>query len=237
MEQAPNSAAITEDFEFSALREAHYYPRAIVREFRPYLQGHVVEVGSGIGQMANLFTQEPRVETFTAVEPDECFALEFRRQCPEVTLVEGTVSELVCEGGCDAILSINVIEHISDHLDELKRYKKLLEPRGGYVCILTPARPEIYSPIDSDFGHFRRYTKKSLSDLLTTAGFKTEKVFYFNFPGYFVWWLNFKILKSRSFNPLMVRLYDRLIFRFFSKIETNLIRPPLGQSVIAIGKA
>lgn len=237
MEHTPNSAATTEDFEFSALSEAHYYPRAIVREFRPYLKGHVVEVGSGIGQMARLFSEEPGVKTFTAVEPDACFAREFQRQCPEITLVEGTVSELICEGGCDAILSINVIEHISDHLDELKRYKKLLEHRGGYVCILTPACPEIYSPIDSDFGHFRRYTKKSISDLLISAGFKTEKIFYFNFPGYFVWWLNFKILKSRSFNPLMVRLYDRLIFRFFSKIEANVMRPPLGQSVIAIGKA
>jgi len=237
MSESPNKIAITEDFEFSALREAYYYPLAIVDEFRAYMKGHVVEVGAGIGQMARLFSQEPGIKNFTAVEPDPTFSAELSRQLPDLALVKGTVSNLDIENGCDAILSVNVIEHISDDLDELKRYKKLLEAKGGYVCILTPARPEIFSPIDSDFGHFRRYTRESISELLENAGFKVEKVYYFNFPGYFVWWLNFKILKNRSFNPVMVRLYDRLIFRYSNIIEKKLYYPPIGQSVIAIGRA
>jgi len=237
MSLTPNSNALNDDFEFAALNAACYYPRAIFREFRPYLRGNVVEVGAGIGQMAKLFSNEIGVSNFTAVEPDARFASQFRKEFPEIKLVEGTVSALGHETAYDAVVSINVIEHIEDHLDELKRYKKLLAPTKGHVCILTPARPEIYALIDADFGHFRRYTKESISELLVTAGFTPKKIFYFNFPGYFAWWLNFKMMKSRSFNPLMVSLYDRLIFRFFHMIERNLVRPPMGQSVVAIGAA
>jgi len=136
----------------------------------------------------------------------------------------------------DAIVSVNVIEHIKNDVDELIKYKELLNKSNGHLCIFTPACPELHSLIDSDFGHYRRYTIKSMSNALERAGFKIIKIYYFNFIGYFAWFLNFKILRSRSFNPKMVRLYDRYIFRYFFKIEKK-FRPPFGQSIIAIAKA
>jgi len=237
MESFPNSSASTEDFEFSALKEAIHYPKAIVREFSPYLRGDIVEVGAGIGQMARHFARETKIESFTAVEPDARFANEFRNACPDLTLVEGMARSLTLPDGCDAIVSVNVLEHIEDDVDELKQYMKLLKPRRGHVCILAPARPEIFSKIDQDFGHFRRYTRSSISKALVSAGFQPIKIHYFNFAGYFAWWLNFKLLEQRSFNPVMVRLYDQVIFRYCHIIEKGIHRPPLGQSVIAVAKA
>ncbi|MEI6322443.1 MAG: class I SAM-dependent methyltransferase [bacterium] len=233
----PNSAATTEEFEFSALREARYYPLAIVREFMPYLSGHVLEVGAGIGQMSKLFVEAVGGNNFTAVEPDAKFAKQFREECPGIRLVEGTVSNLPGGTSCSTIVSVNVIEHIEDHVEELARYHALLSPKKGNLCILAPARPEIYSPLDKDFGHFRRYTRRTMKEALTEAGFAPEKIFYFNFPGYFAWLLNFKLMQSRSFNPTMVRFYDRFIFRYAHCLESEWCRPCIGQSIVAIARA
>ena len=233
----PNITAITEDFEFAALQEAYHYPRSIVREFQPFLQGNVLEVGAGIGQMTRLFAESHGAERITAVEPDSGFAKKFREACPHLRLLEGTISEVPLVESYDVIVSVNVIEHIEDHDDEMKRYYNVLHPRRGSLCILAPARSELFSPIDKDFGHFRRYTKASMRKCLQDAGFEIERLYYFNFTGYFAWLLNFKIMGSRSFNPSAVRLYDQLIYRMTNFLETKVSRPLVGQSIIAIAKA
>jgi len=237
MNDAPNDVATTADFEFQALNEAVFYRRAIVKEFALYLHGQVIEIGAGIGQLTALLAEEIGQSNILGVEPDPKFAGVFRKQLPNVRLVEGTVDELPPDAACHTIISVNVMEHIRDHVKELAKYHALLKRNKGHLCILIPARPEIYAPIDKDFGHFRRYTKCSIQEALTLAGFKTKKVFYFNFPGYFVWFLNFKLLKTRTFHPAMVRLYDRTVFRLAHAVERNIVRPPIGQSLIAIAQA
>lgn len=233
----PNSTAVTEDFEFAALQEAYHYPRSIVREFQPYLQGNIMEVGAGIGQMTSLFADHHGRERITAVEPDPGFAEKFREKCPHLRLIEGTISAVPLEESYSTIVSVNVIEHIEDHVEEMKRYYDILNSCQGNLCILAPARMELYSPIDKDFGHFRRYSKSTMGKCLQEAGFTIYQLYYFNFVGYFAWFLNFKIMQSRGFNPDAVRIYDRSVFRMTNFFETKISRPPVGQSIIAIAKA
>lgn len=233
----PKQFADFGDFEFTALQQACFYRKAIAREFSPYLRGKVIDMGAGIGQMSTLFAEIVGRENLCAVEPDPRFASVFRKDHPDISLVEGTASNLPVGTFCDTITSVNVLEHIENHVAELSAYRKLLAPTGGHLCLLVPARPEIFSPIDQDFGHFRRYTQSSISQALESAGLTVHKLFYFNFVGYFAWLINFKILGSRSFSPIMVRTFDRFIFRWTNMLEKNFARPPLGQSLVAISKA
>jgi hypothetical protein len=113
----------------------------------------------------------------------------------------------------------------------------LLRKRHGHACLFVPARPEIYAPIDKDFGHFRRYTKPELQLKLTNAGFKVERLVYFNLIGYFAWWFNFKVLQKRIFEAGAVRTFDRMIFPAGHWMEESLMRPPIGQSLLAVAKA
>jgi hypothetical protein len=46
--ERPNEAALTGDFEFVALNEAHHYRAALVQEFSYHLQGNVLEIGAVI---------------------------------------------------------------------------------------------------------------------------------------------------------------------------------------------
>jgi SAM-dependent methyltransferase len=171
------------------------------------------------------------------VEPDARFSSKHRELHPEHQLVEGTIEAVDASTPWNAIVSVNVLEHIEHDQSELAKYAALLKPAAGHLCILVPARPEIYAPIDKDFGHFRRYTKPELRRKLLQAGFKITRLHYYNCAGYFAWWLNFCLLKKRDFEPGKVRAYDRTIFPIVHAIESRICRPPIGQSLVAVAQS
>ncbi|MGA3172235.1 MAG: methyltransferase domain-containing protein [Chthoniobacteraceae bacterium] len=234
--EAPNAGAATADFEFSALQEARHYREALIQEFRKSLGGSVIEIGAGIGQMTALLRRLPQISRLVSIEPDAAFAARLHQTHPDVELIEGTIEQAPAGVDWDAILSINVLEHIQDDEAELARYAKLLAARRGALCLFVPARPELYAPIDKDFGHFRRYTRPELRQKLLAAGFAIERLNYYNCIGYFAWWLNFCVLKKREFDVAKVWALDRLIFPICHAIESSIVRPPFGQSLLAIAR-
>lgn len=237
MSQEPNATASSRDFEFAALNNAANYRQALLREFREFLRGDVAEVGAGIGQITEPLQNMSAVKRVVAVEPDPEFCAQHRSKFPRHELIEGTAGDLNPGQEFDAILSVNVLEHIDAHEAELKLYSTMLRKRHGYLCLFVPARPEIYSPIDKDFGHFRRYQRKELRQLLRDAGFEVVRLCYFNFVGYFAWWLNFCVLKKHHFEPAKVLFYDRAIFPIVHMVERTICRPPFGQSLLAVGRS
>jgi SAM-dependent methyltransferase len=237
MNKIASGAPETEDFEFAALRQANNYRQAVFNEFVSALAGNVLETGCGIGQMTELLRRHPRISHLLCVEPNPEFCSEHRRKFPEIDLLPGTIDSLPAGSAWDAIVSVNVLEHIEEDERELQRYCELLKERCGRLCLIVPARPEIYAPIDRRFGHFRRYTKRSLREKLTAAGFRLEKLAYFNLLGYFAWWTSFRLLKQQRFDPRQVRLFDLMVFPVMNWCETTLFRPPIGQSLVAVALA
>jgi SAM-dependent methyltransferase len=237
MTSRPNEAAATEDFEFAALSEAANYRATLLREFAPHLRGHVLEAGSGIGQVTQLLRELPGVQLLAALEPDARFCARLRSSLPGQRLIRGTVEALSPDFPWDAILSINVLEHIEADARELGLYHDRLAGRHGVLCLFVPARPEIYAPVDRDFGHFRRYTLPELRSKLEGAGFDLLRLDYFNCVGYLAWWLNFCLLRKRHFEAAKVRFFDRVIFPVVHAFESRIVRPPIGQSLIAAARA
>jgi SAM-dependent methyltransferase len=237
MIEEPNAIATTEDFEFAALSEAVNYRAAIVNEFAPYLRGRILEVGAGIGQTTEAMLALPGVEEIIGVEPDTRFQIGFRQRLPDVRLVAGTTADLQPGESFDAAVMVNVLEHIEHDVEELIRLRGILSDKGGHLCILVPARQELYSKLDTHFGHFRRYDRPLLRSALEAAGFEIESLFYFNLVGYFAWGLRYTLLRGMSFDIQQVRLFDRKIFPLVHRIERGLARPPFGQSLVAIARA
>jgi hypothetical protein len=233
----PNETAATEDFEFLALSEANNYRASIVGAFSPFLSGRVCEVGAGIGQITEQVLRLPSVSEVVAVEPDTEFQKTFRERLPSVWLVAGTTIDLEPGESFNAAVMVNVLEHIQDDVEELKRLHARLQQRKGHVCILVPARQELYSKLDAHFGHFRRYSRSEMRTKLERAGFRVKSSIYFNFVGYFAWLLRFKLMKGMSFDPTQVRFFDRAIFPPCHWVESRLLSPPIGQSVLAVGQA
>ena len=237
MSSQPNATAQTEDFEFAALDEAVNYRAALLHYFRQQLQGRVLEVGAGIGQFSGDLKSLPGINRLLSIEPEPRFCAKFRINRPQLELLQGTISDLPRDTAWGAILSINVLEHVESDEHELATFARLLKPARGKLCLFVPARPEIYAPIDRDFGHFRRYTKPELKRKLNLAGFEVLSIRYYNFTGYFAWWLNFCILGKREFDVGSVRFYDRVIFPAVHFCESKICAPPFGQSLIVVARA
>ncbi len=230
----PNQSS---SFEFEALRWAKNYRKALLYEFAPYLSGDVIEVGAGIGQFTELLAGLPSVKSVLAVEPDPDFCARLRNHLPHPQVKQGTVANLEPGTSCDAIVSTNVLEHIENDAAELSEYAGLLKARRGYLCLFVPARAELYAPIDRDFGHFRRYARTDLRHKLRTAGFIIQRLNYFNCAGYLAWWVTFRLFGRRTFSPGGVRVFDRFIFPPVHWMESRVMRPPFGQSLLAIAQA
>lgn len=237
MSNDPNAAAATEDFEFAALSEAVNYRNAIISEFAPHLGARVLEVGAGIGQTSEAILALPDVQELVGVEPDTRFQAGFRDRLPETKLIAGTTEDIAPGEHFDAAVMVNVLEHIEHDVEELKRLRGILQKRKGRLCILVPARQELYSRLDAHFGHFRRYSRGEMGEKLSKAGFEIVRLNYFNFVGYFAWGLKHRLGKSMGFDPLQVRAFDRGIFPIAHAIESKICRPPIGQSLIAVAQA
>jgi hypothetical protein len=237
MTETKTVGTTAEDFEFAALRQATKYRQALMNEFASAVCGNVLETGAGIGQMTEVLRRHPQISRLLCVEPNREFCAEHRKKFPEIELLPGTVDDLPIESVWDSIVSVNVLEHIREDERELHRYFQLLRERQGRLCLIVPACPEIYAPIDHRFGHFRRYTKQELENKLTAAGFGIEKLVYFNFLGYFAWWVSFCLLRRDRFNPTQVRIFDAAVFPIVNWFETKLFRPPFGQSLVVVAVA
>ena len=131
-ERSPGQA-VDARFEFQALSRATNYRAALLREFKPFLRGRVLEVGAGIGQFTAALSQVPAIEELVAVEPEPRFCEAIRRLPLQCTVVEGTVDVLADHLACDAVVSVNVLEHIAQDDEELRKYQVRLAARSGHL--------------------------------------------------------------------------------------------------------
>ncbi len=72
----------------------------------------------------------------------------------------------------------DVVEHIEDDLAFMKEINGYLQ-KDGKVYITVPAYKMLWSKEDDYAGHFKRYTLKTIEELLIQSGFKVEYSTYF----------------------------------------------------------
>jgi SAM-dependent methyltransferase len=222
--------------ELDAMAYAWYYYRWILGQWRPYLLGTVLELGAGIGNFSAHLLAEP-IKRLILVEPAQelCERLRARFQHERrIELRNGMLEDARGDlmSSLDAVVSVNVLEHITHDLETLKTAHALLRP-GGMLLVFVPALQLLYGSMDRTFGHVRRYTKKTLTDRLLEAGFSPLRIKYMNVLGVVPWLLAGRVFRRRTLTPAMVLLSDRIIIRLTSKLEA-VIEPPCGQSVMAI---
>jgi SAM-dependent methyltransferase len=223
--------------ELDALAGAVNYYRWIVRRFAPYLGRRVVEVGAGIGTFAeHLLAAAPETE-LTLVEPAANNYPHLQRRFadrPRVRTVQGYLPDAGPAGSADAVVAVNVMEHVRDDDAFLAEAHRLLAP-GGHALLFVPALPAIFGTLDEAFEHFRRYTRPVLRQRLRGAGFTPLRVAYTNLPGVAAWWLSGKVLRRRTVSARDARVYDRWVIPWVQAME-RVWTPPVGQSLIAVAR-
>ncbi len=130
----------------------------------------------------------------------------------------------------DSVLCVDALARELDDRRALCNFTTVL-PRGGRVVLLVPAGPSVFGSLDMALGHYRRYSKESLSQLAGSVGLKTCQMRYVNMAGLFNWWLDNQIFESAELAP-PGSLRERLV-PYLERVE-RLIAPPFGQSLFAV---
>jgi len=224
--------------ELEALAGADHYYDAIVAHFDGMLGGRVVEVGAGIGTSAEHILRRGRPRELVLLEPAENnfpIVAERYRDEPCVRVLYGYLEQYADTLTADALVAVNVLEHVRDDVRFLRAARRVLSP-GGRVLLAVPALPALFGSLDRAFEHHRRYTKPLLSARLAEAGFRNVRLRWFNLPGVGVWFVAARLLRQRTIHPAAMQLYDRLVIPWVSRLERRW-EPPAGQSLIAIAEA
>lgn len=200
-------------------------------QVRRFIRGDVLEVGAGIG--ANTFTlADLKYERWTCLEPDA--ALAARIELPaggRHQSAVGTVETLPAEAKFDAILYIDVLEHIEDDRAELARAASRLKA-GGALVVLAPAHPFLFTPFDAAIGHFRRYTRGSLRSA-APGTLQLEELVYLDAAGMLASAANRLLLRSAMPTERQILTWDRLLVPV-SRLIDPIFAGRVGKSVLGI---
>ena len=82
-------------------------------------------------------------------------------------------------GGFDPIVFLDVLEHLPDDLAVLSTLRNSLLP-GGKLIIKVPAMPWLFNSMDEAIGHYRRYGRAPLREVISNAGFEDITIWPFN---------------------------------------------------------
>jgi hypothetical protein len=131
----------------------------------------------------------------------------------------------------DAILYIDVLEHIKEDAAELRHAAQLLKT-NGVIVVLAPAFPWLYTPFDAAIGHFRRYTRNSLRGV-APLGLREEKCIYLDAFGVLASAGNLLFLQAANASAGQMRFWDNCLVPI-SRFMDRAIAFSLGRSVLAI---
>lgn len=233
MEAQNNHEYIGKELELfsNAKNWAHY----LQIQIKPYLHGTVIEVGAGIGSRTEQLCQY--VDSWIAVEPDYEMWLrltkiiESNQSMKNVQAFHGTLKDLPKNLYADAILYIDVLEHIENDQQELLDAKAKLNSMG-FLVVLSPAHQWLYSEFDRSIGHWRRYGLKSLLDITPTKmKISTKKML--DSVGMFASLANKLLLKKNMPTRRQISFWDKFLVRT-SKYLDPLMCYSLGKSVLVV---
>lgn len=134
----------------------------------------ILEIGMGQGALGAWLATKA---SYTGVEPDEAS----RRIAAARIGDRGAVLTEVPDDVFDLVCAFEVLEHIEDDEDALAGWSQALRP-GGQLLLSVPAGEGRFGASDRRVGHFRRYERHTLVDVVEAAGYSDIEVQAYGFP-------------------------------------------------------
>jgi SAM-dependent methyltransferase len=179
------------------------------------VRGDVLEIGSGIGNISRLI--RPNCDSLVVTDTEPHYLDDLRRAFEGDAAVTVASYDLdhqppppVASRRYDAIVAVNVIEHIADDHGLVARLTALLKP-GGQLLVYVPACPVAFGTLDTALGHHRRYTPSTLTEVMRSAGLDPGQPRYVNLLGLAGWFVNGRVLRQKLLSRRSVALFERLV--------------------------
>jgi SAM-dependent methyltransferase len=137
-----------------------------------------VEVGCGMGALASRLVE--RYE-YVGYEPDrQCWEIARARVAGRGVVINAFLPPVPTRG-FQILGAFEVLEHQKEDRESLAAWREWIVP-GGHILLSVPANPERYAAADAMAGHYRRYTRAGLADVLERSGFDAITVWSYGFP-------------------------------------------------------
>ncbi len=218
--------------ELQLFRYAVNWKKYFSKKIKNYISGDVLEVGAGMGENIN-YLMNPKVRSWTCLEPDKKLSDQIILQ-EGIKKLNGTLADIDDLNKYDCIIYIDVLEHIENDSQEIKKASHLLK-ENGHLIILTPAYNFLMSHFDKEIGHYRRYNKSSLNEVIKAGNLKNEKIFYLESAGIFLLLINKFITRKKYPSLTDIKIWDRWIIPV-SKITDRLTGYQFGKTIVGIWK-
>ena len=220
-----------------SVSRAQRYNRWILRHCREYLGSRILEAGAGIGNLSCLLLDRQRL---VAVEQNPMYVARLIDRFGYRKNVRVVHGDLTCQEDfdkwkderLDTVFCSNVLEHLESDEQVLRRFYDTLVP-GGYCVITVPAGMWLYTPLDRELGHCRRYEPDELREKMERAGFEVVLTRRFCKFGALGWWVSGRILRKRHLSPRQMIWFDRLLP--LTRLADYVLPNP-GMSLIAVGR-
>jgi glycosyltransferase involved in cell wall biosynthesis/predicted SAM-dependent methyltransferase len=185
-------------YTLTSVARANRYNRWVLQKLQRFLGPRLLEAGAGIGSLSSLLLHRPRL---VLVDHEPLYVARLQQRfghLDNVRVLEADLARADDLAGLeterlDTILCSNVLEHIEPDEGVLSTFHRLLVP-GGRCIVVVPAGPALYTDLDAELGHYRRYAAKELQHKMEAAGFEvihTERV---NRLGAVAWYVSVKLL-------------------------------------------
>jgi len=143
-----------------------------------------LEVGAGNGDVTSFISDVFKDALITIVDSSD-YALDplNQRFCDNsnVDILKIALEEYSPKTQFDYILSFEVLEHIKNDLDVIKRMNTLLHD-DGLLILSVPSYMSKWQAQDIASGHIRRYEESEIIEKLKLSGFEILELYDYGFP-------------------------------------------------------
>jgi SAM-dependent methyltransferase len=225
-----------------AISKADAFNEWMYEVIAPFMEGNILEVGSGIGNISKYFINEGRTITLSDIRANYIQLLQtnftgspFIKGIINLDLVKDDFSNAYSgyASSFDSVFALNVIEHIKEDEQALINATSLLKP-GGNMVILVPANQWMYNGLDKDLYHYRRYSLKDLRMKMEKAGLETTHSLFFNALGSAGWVFSGSLLKRKIISPGQMSAFNKMVP--FARLIDRITHRFFGLSVVVVGK-
>lgn len=151
--------------------------------------GLILDIGCSSGHMLRLVREELPHAQLVGADYVSGPLTKLSRQLPNVPLVQFDLTACPLRDACaDAIVALNVLEHIPDDGKAIAEMFRILKPRGKAI-IEVPSGPGLYDIYDRQLLHHRRYRMTNLVSQFERSGFQIVQRSHLGFFLYPAFWL------------------------------------------------